>query len=349
MSDIKNKKWDVFFLDELFTIKSSAHQIDKVNIKNNGAKKYPYVTRSNIDNGVSDFISYQNVEPNDGNVITIGLDTQTVFYQSSKFYTGQNIQILDRNNLNRSIALFLIPLLEKQMKKFNWGGNGATLTRLKRLSIILPVDDRGMPDWGYMEQYIKSKTEHLNSTVSLLEKHDIYDYRKLNDIKWGNFVIGKLFNIRIGKNIDGNKVDKMSGHIPYVTRRETDNGIDGFLSNNFNEAYLNKIKNYCITIGNETATPFVQQYDFYTGTKVNILEPINHQLDLYAMQFLQVCIKNQMGRFSYSYAATSKRLKKQIISIPLNSNGSPDYEFMSQYMKRQENKIIGQMKKEAGR
>ena len=27
-----------------------------------------------------------------GNVITIGLDTQTVFYQPTSFYTGQNIQ-----------------------------------------------------------------------------------------------------------------------------------------------------------------------------------------------------------------------------------------------------------------
>lgn len=28
----------------------------------------------------------------EGNVITIGLDTQTVFYQPASFYTGQNIQ-----------------------------------------------------------------------------------------------------------------------------------------------------------------------------------------------------------------------------------------------------------------
>lgn len=40
--------------------------------------------------------------------------------------------------------------------KFNWGGNGATLGRMKRLEIMLPVTDAGMPDYKYMEQYTKN-------------------------------------------------------------------------------------------------------------------------------------------------------------------------------------------------
>lgn len=48
-------------------------------------------------------------------------------------------------------------VLEKQMTKFNWGGNGATLTRLKRTKITLPIDDNQNPDWHYMELYIKNK------------------------------------------------------------------------------------------------------------------------------------------------------------------------------------------------
>ena len=45
------------------------------------------------------------------------------------------------------------------MKKFNWGGNGATLTRLKRSKIVLPANQKGEPDYHYMENYIK-KLEH---------------------------------------------------------------------------------------------------------------------------------------------------------------------------------------------
>jgi len=91
----------------------------------------------------------------EGNVITIGLDTQTVFYQSSKFYTGQNIQILKLEELNKNTAIFLITLLKKQIAKFTWGGNGATLTRLRKTKIFLPATPQGSPDYNYMAQYIR--------------------------------------------------------------------------------------------------------------------------------------------------------------------------------------------------
>jgi hypothetical protein len=103
------------------------------------------------------FLGKQNEEYKlDGkNVITVGLDTQTIFYQPYKFYTGQNIQILTSENINYFTAHFLIPLIKKQMVKFNWGGNGATLTRLKRSKILLPITPEGTPDYVYMENYIK--------------------------------------------------------------------------------------------------------------------------------------------------------------------------------------------------
>ncbi len=41
------------------------------------------------------------------------------------------------------------------MQKFNWGGNGATLTRLKRSRIMLPVNSKGEPDYKYMKDYMR--------------------------------------------------------------------------------------------------------------------------------------------------------------------------------------------------
>ena len=50
--------------------------------------------------------------------------------------------------------MFVIPLLKRQMQKFNWGGNGATLSRLRRQKIMLPELD-GQPDFNYMEKYMR--------------------------------------------------------------------------------------------------------------------------------------------------------------------------------------------------
>src|SRR5690606_2157938 len=92
-----------------------------------------------------------------GNCLTIGLDTATVNYQPSSFYTGQNIHLVRDPDLNKFTALFVMPLIEQSLKKFGWGGFSATLTRFKKTRILLP-NKEGRPDWEYMEKYIKSLT-----------------------------------------------------------------------------------------------------------------------------------------------------------------------------------------------
>ena len=153
-------EWKEFWIggkDGIFSISSSNSGIDKSKLIE-VIGKIPYITRSEVNNGVNLFVGKEQSKKyslNKGNVITIGLDTQTVFYQSHFFYTGQNIQILEHKNITKDIALVIIPLLKIQMRKFNWGGNGATLTRLKRTKILLPIDSLGNPNWKFMEDYMK--------------------------------------------------------------------------------------------------------------------------------------------------------------------------------------------------
>lgn len=153
---LENIKWKEFVIGEIFEIKATSSGIDKNKL--NGKKgNYPYITRSDKINGIDDFIDKQDeYKYNKANVITIGLDTQTAFYQNNAFYTGQNIQILKNNQLNEYNAFFVIVELKKFMEKFNWGGNGATLTRLKRGKILLPTDSKGNLNWQFMKSYIKN-------------------------------------------------------------------------------------------------------------------------------------------------------------------------------------------------
>lgn len=155
-------EWKEFVIGEIFNIYSTSSGIDK-NKLTGKTGLLPYITRTDRNNGYDTFIGEQpKYSADKGNVITIGLDTQTVFYQKTAFYTGQNIQILEFDELNKYNAKFIIALLKKQMTKFNWGGNGATLTRLKKTKIMLPKNDQGNPDFVYMENYMKAlETEKL--------------------------------------------------------------------------------------------------------------------------------------------------------------------------------------------
>ncbi|MDO5666059.1 MAG: restriction endonuclease subunit S [Bacteroidia bacterium] len=160
--------------------------------------------------------------------------------------------------------------------------------------------------------------------------------------RWSKFKIGDLFNIKIGKVIDGNKANR-NGEIAYITRKESDNGLDGFVK--AEKDLLNR--NFpVITIGNETAKPFVQSYPFFTGTKVNILLP-KRFYSKYVLFFIATSLEQHKQKYSYSYTINSTRLNEQIILLPTNKDGEIDINFMETYMREKENqKIIQYLKAE---
>ena len=142
-------------------IETTNSSIDGIRLIDDGERSVPYITRSDANNGFARFVSAKNYEfgSDDGGCITVGLDTQTAFYQPHKFVTGQNVQVITGENISEDVAQFLVPILRQQMTaKFNWGGNGATLGRMKRLSVMLPVTDSGEPDYAYMAEYAQQET-----------------------------------------------------------------------------------------------------------------------------------------------------------------------------------------------
>ena len=165
---------------------------------------YPYVTRSDLNNGINAFVCEQpGYMMNAGNCISVGLDTQTAFYQPESFYTGQNIQVLRSTKLNEHNAKFMLPLLKKTLSIFSWGGNGATLTRLKRSRIFLPIDDSGQPDYDFMERYMRNQEQRLLheyiAHVSSKLRTPPQKLRSLSGIRWSKFAIGELFTLIAGK------------------------------------------------------------------------------------------------------------------------------------------------------
>jgi hypothetical protein len=147
-------KWHAFCLSAIFTINATQSGIDK-NKLSGEAGDYPYITRTDRNNGWDSLIDEQAYSLDVGNVLSVGLDTQTAFYQPTPFYTGQNIQVLSNEYVNKYVALFIIPLLKKQLEKFSWGSNGATLSRLRRSTILLPTDADGELDYDFMERYMR--------------------------------------------------------------------------------------------------------------------------------------------------------------------------------------------------
>ena len=329
--NLNDKEWRPFPLDSLekdgiFNIFSTSSGIDKNKLENLEGN-IPYITRTDKNNGIENFIGKQlnskwNIDK--GNVITIGLDTQTVFYQPNYFYTGQNIQILSNDNLNYYTAMFIIPLLKILLKKFSWGGNGATLTRLKKSKIMLPINDNGTPDYIFMETYTKEKEKNmLKKYVEYIKVQDKFDMNSISRIvSWKEFKISDIFNeISRGKRLK--KDNHIVGNIPYVSSTMLNNGVDGFIGNSNGRSFNN-----CITIANSGSVgySFYHPYNFIGSDHVTALK--NKSYDKYIYLYISTMLKT---------------LNKEKVLLPINPKTNEiDFEYMEQHMKKV---MINQIKK----
>lgn len=333
-------EWGEFFIggaDGVFKIYSTKSGIDK-NKLNTEPGSVPYITRSDLQNGINLFVTDNQSKTylkNDGNVITIGLDTQTVFYQNNDFFTGQNIQILENKHFNKSVALFIIPLLKIQMRKFNWGGNGATLSRLKRTKILLPLDLNKKPNWKFMEDYIKQEQKEIaQKVISYYEqkmRKTSFDLVGLGDVEWKEFNFKDVFRkIQRGKRLK--KDDHIEGEVPYISSTSLNNGLDNFIGN---EEKVRKFKNN-LTIANSgsVGSCFYHEYEYIASDHVTSLTL--DRTDKYVYLFMATIIKRLEDKYSFNREINDKRIKKERFILPADENGNPHWDYMSKFMKELE-------------
>ena len=333
---LKDIKWEEFFLDNVFKIYSTSSSIDRNKLISKKGE-IPYITRSEKENGYDSFVCNQsdNYKIDKSNVITIGLDTQTVFYQPYEFYTGQNIQILENPNLNKHNASFFIMLLKVQLKKFSWGGNGATLTRLKRSKILLPTTSDGQPDYAFMEEFMRDKEqEQINTFKSQISKRldELKNYgevKPLGEMEWGEFEIDDIFDIKSGKRLI--KTDMIKGEIPFIGASDSNNGITEYVSNKNSSFDYNVLGvNYNGSVGKT----FYHPYEAIFSDDVKRFSLKNVNGNKYTYLFFKSIILKQIEKYQYGYKFNETRMVKQKIMLPIDANGQPDYEYMEQYIKK---------------
>ncbi|MHB8066194.1 MAG: restriction endonuclease subunit S, partial [Ruminiclostridium sp.] len=229
MRRLNELKWKEFVLGDIFTITSTSSSIDKGKLISKSGI-IPYVTRTDKNNGYDCFVSKQDDKYglDCGNVITVGLDTQTVFYQPQPFYTGQNIQIFTNKNINKYSAMFIISLLKRQLAKFGWGSNGATLTRLKRSKILLPINEAEHLDYKFMEEYMREiEKQQIQKYLQYLRdvQKPYKNIMPLDQKEWQEFFIGELFNLQPGKSKGLNHLNETENGYSYLGATNQNNGV----------------------------------------------------------------------------------------------------------------------------
>jgi hypothetical protein len=151
---LTNRKWEFFKLIDLFEIKKG----ERLTKENRIEGKIPLITATSENNGVVQFINleeFEKVKKIFENKITIDMFFN-VFYHQYSYFSDDNVHtLIPKHSNNKYISLFLVSVLNKLREKYNYGRQ-VRLSRLNSELISLPVNKKNLPDWNFMEDYIKS-------------------------------------------------------------------------------------------------------------------------------------------------------------------------------------------------
>lgn len=170
-------KWYDFEFGKLISkiYKAKAHNKDDLTETNNPTLSIRYITRTAENNGCELIVPLNDIDGDtieEANAITIGDTTATCFYQDEKFIAGDHMVVVRAEWLNKARALFILSILKKEQYKYSYG-RAFLMDRIKSTTLKLPIvrnddgtpyvdethkfsNDGYVPDWTFMENYIKS-------------------------------------------------------------------------------------------------------------------------------------------------------------------------------------------------
>lgn len=176
LSNANASTWKEFYLHKLFNT-SMGNGIDAIATTNDNPK-YNYVSRDSNGNGVVGFVDeVEGQKPFPAGAMSLALGGSflgSCFIQKEPFYTAQNVGILqEKEPLSIHTKLFISTLIRNECKiKYQAFGRELNSHFRKDFTIKLPVlmngndyvfdknkkySDKGyVPDWKFMENYIKS-------------------------------------------------------------------------------------------------------------------------------------------------------------------------------------------------
>lgn len=117
---------------------------------------YPYVARGKSNNEIKVYITEDVNYLNNGNTISFGQDTATMFYQSAPYFTGDKIKVFEPKDfkLNRHNALYCITAIKKIINTFSWGATLYNVGNLENIEVEIPIQNKKL-DISFMEDLIK--------------------------------------------------------------------------------------------------------------------------------------------------------------------------------------------------
>ena len=298
----------------------------------------PLVNAKDGDNGIMyygrecDFESAENTIDiiNDGAV-----STGNVYSQPQKTGVLYNAYLIKPFFLvNRSVLHFFTCAIKKSIKlKFGYE-NKAGWAKVREEMIFLPITKDRSIDFDFIEEFIAELEEWLRAAGfedCTLTEEELNAISEIEDdhLKWAEKeIVDDIFTVQNTHNILKENVVFRSGETPYVTASEGNNSIVSYIS------YKDEMKEEGnnILIGGKTLVITYQPNDFFSNDSHNlVLKPIAKAAKREDVQlFLTTSLyKSLSPKYSWGDSISKKKIKKDSLTLPVNSQGVPDYSKMA--------------------
>ena len=360
----KLKAWAYkeFKIGELFTAQTGDTDLQQKDINGKGT----YFINSGVEGlGIKG--------KTDREAMTFSENTITVDFWGNAYYRDFKYKMATHNHVfslsgstirNRSVGLYLVSTMSYMRNLFSYNNMG-TWSKIKKLYITLPISQSGDIDFAYMESRIREMEEsrisemdaYLNVTgfqnCELTEEEQNVLYLVDNgNVKYKSFHVtddtnngrhNGIFVVKNSHNILQSSITPNSGNKPYVTAGEGNNSISTYIS--YDKSQIEK--GNAIMIGGKTMVITYQAEDFFSNDSHNLVLYVKNPL--LANELIQLYLVASLNRslkpiYSWGDYISSKKIKKDIFSLPVTPSGDIDYHFMETYIRAIEKQIIQRVK-----
>lgn len=332
MLQLNEREWADFLLTDYFEIaKGNQNNMAELQIGT-----MPLISAKKIDNGCKGFFAANSKPIFKGHCLTINNDGDggagISYYQPADMLLDTHVTALyPRIPMTAEIMRFIAACITVQREKF---GHGYSLNnaRLAVFRMMLPIDDNGQPDYAFMEEYIKEREQQLiqkyiahvrNTSVTIGG-----GITPLHEKEWKEFYISEIFVIRPGKRLT--KSDMQLGNKPFIGASDSNNGVTAFVSNTNISEDSNVLG---VNYNGSVVESFYHPYTCIFSDDVKRFLIKDRPGNEFIYLFLKSVILQQKSKYAYGYKFNEERMKRQMLLLPVDSDGQPDWQYMEQYAK----------------
>lgn len=153
--------------------------------------------------------------------------------------------------------------------------------------------------------------------------------RRIDTTYWKVFYIEDLFDVVKGRRLK--KSDHIEGNINYIGATIFNNGITAKIGN---DSYLHPAGTITVCYNcSDIGTAFFQEEPFWATDDVNVLYP-KFKITSNIAHFICPLVHRIGMTYTYENKWTAEKMRSSKIKLPSTPDGSPDWKYMEEYMRK---------------